>query len=60
MLHIFVHIIKFVCDLAKAVMKFLEDGGVTKVVSKLDPGNLSLPNYENVYPDTYREPLHGS
>ena len=46
MLHILVHIIKFVCDPAKAGMKFLEDGGVTKVVRKLVTGNLSLLNNE--------------
>ena len=46
MLHILVHVIKFVCDPAKAGIKFLEDGGVTKVVRKLETGNLSLPNYE--------------
>ena len=44
MFHIFMHIIKFVADPAKAVMKFLEDGGVTEVVSKLETVNLSLPN----------------
>ena len=43
-------------------MKLLEDGGVTKVVSKLETesADQSMISLSNIYPGTYRKPLHGA